>query len=564
MTGFGQGGKGKFKVKKLPVLLLGLLFMMSLLTGCGGNEDKQGAGGGGEVEKIIRTAEGNVPKLDPGVGSDYSSSVALCNLYDTLVFPNADGTLKPMLATHWETSPDGLTWTFDLRQGVKFHNGEELTAEDVVFSMERMLKMGEGYAYLFTNVLEEAKVLEPYKVQFKLKKSFGPFLSSLVRLYILDKSQVMANLKQPGPYGEMGDYGKEWLVSNDAGSGPFKVKEFKIQEYLYADRFADYWGGWEQDAPESFKIIGTSAATTIRTLMTRQELEISDQWQTEESLKALSGIPGVEINSVFLGSMFNIMLNTKKAPTDDIHFRKALAYAFDYKTVEERIFPGSKKAIGPVPFNLPGVASDLPQYERNLEKAKEELAKSKYANQLDQYPVEIAWIADVPDEEKIALLFQTNAAELGIKVNIFKTPWLSFTDQVVSPESTANANTVFVSPHYNEAGSMLESRYHSKSTGTWEQCEWLKDPNIDAAIEDAIGTLDTQQRLAKYQAIQATLVDLCPTVWAFDQAEKRAYQTEYIYWPTAEDQKAGKPVNTVMGYAYYFHDFKVFPDKKTK
>ena len=103
-----------------------------------------------------------------------------------------------MLATKWETTDNGLTWIFDLRQGVKFHNGEELTAEDVVFSMERMLKMGEGYGYLYTNVIAEAKALDTYKVQFKLKETFGPFLSSLVRLYVLDKSQVTSNINPRG------------------------------------------------------------------------------------------------------------------------------------------------------------------------------------------------------------------------------------------------------------------------------------------------------------------------------------------------------------------------------
>ncbi|ABO50090.1 extracellular solute-binding protein, family 5 [Desulforamulus reducens MI-1] len=550
------------KVKTMPFILM---VIMVLVTGCGGGEaDKGGSKDSASAEKIIRVSEANVPKIDPGVGSDYSSSVALCNLYDTLVYPNDDGTLKPMLATKWETTDNGLTWIFDLRQGVKFHNGEELTAEDVVFSMERMLKMGEGYGYLYTNVIAEAKALDTYKVQFKLKETFGPFLSTLVRLYVLDKSQVMANIKTPGPYGEMGDYGKDWLLNHDAGSGPFKVQELKMQEYLSAERFEQYWGGWDKDAPEAFKIIGTNSAPTIRTLMTRKELEISDQWQSEEALKALDEIPGVSVNSAFMGSMMNIMLNTKKAPTDDVHFRKALAYILDYQIIENKIFPGSKKALGPVPFNLPGAAQGLPQYSRNLEKAKQELEKSKYANNLEKYPVELAWIAEVPDEEKIALLLQANAAELGIKINIVKTPWLSFTEQVASPETTANASIIFVSPHYNDAGSVIETRYHSNSAGTWEQCEWLKDTNLDIAIKQAIGTVEDSLRASKYKAIQESIVDLCPTLWVFDQAEKRAYQSDYILWPAAEAGKAGKPVNTVMGYAFYFHDFKVYPEKVTK
>ncbi|WP_236860231.1 ABC transporter substrate-binding protein [Candidatus Formimonas warabiya] len=550
------------KVNK-SLLLLGILLVSAglLLTGCGGQqnaaEDQQNTA---PKEKIIRISASDVPNIDPGVGVDYSSATAACNIYSTLVFPNADGSVRPMLATDWDSSTDGLTWTFNLKQGVKFHNGDELTADDVVFSMNRLLTMGEGFAYLFTDVVKEVKAVEPYKVQFTLKKTFGPFVSTLVRLYIVNQDQVMANL-QEGTYGEFKDYGKEWLASNDAGSGPYMVKEIKKQEHLLATKFPDYFEGWDADAPDTIKIVGTTETATIRTLMSTGELEITDQWQTEEALKALDGMPGVGVDAAFTGSILNIMLNTKKAPTDDVHFRKALAYLFDYQTVVDKLFPGSKKARGPVPFNIPGFNDSLPQYERNVDKAKAELAQSKYADKLADYPVELVWIAEVPDEEKIALLFQANAAELGITVDIVKTPWLSFVDQVATKETTPNAATVFVSPSYNEAGSTLSSRYHSKSTGTWEQAEWLQDANIDAAIEDAIGTVDETARMEKYKAIQQTIVDLCPTIWVFDQAEKRAYQENYITWPGAEANKAGQPVNPVMGYNFYFHDYKVFPDK---
>ncbi|MDQ0286496.1 peptide/nickel transport system substrate-binding protein [Desulfofundulus luciae] len=553
--------------KKLVIPGILVLLVAMLLAGCGGGKtgSQKGAPDSQQSarEKIIRISEANVPNIDPGVGSDYASSIALANLYDTLVFPSHDGTLKPWLATDWKTSSDGLTWTFNLRHGVKFHNGDELTAEDVVFSMQRMLTLGEGYGYLFTDVVKEVKALDNYTVQFTLKKTFGPFLSTLVRLYILNKDQVMANIK-PGPYGKMGDYGKDWLITNDAGSGPYMVKELKKQEHLYAVKFDHYWGGWDQDAPDSFKIIGTTSPSTIRTLMTRRELEITDQWQTKEALEALDRIPGVGVNAAFTGTILNIMFNTKKAPTDDVHFRKALAYAFDYDTVVDKLFPGSRKAKGPVSSVLPGFNPNLTPYERNLEKARAELAKSKYASRLDEYPVELAWVAEVPDEEKIALLLQSNAAELGIKVNVVKVPWLSFVDQVAKPENTPNASTVFVSPHYSEAGSILESRYHSKSTGTWEQCEWLKNAEIDAAIEDAISTLDTNKRFEKYRAIQEKIVDLAPTIWAFDQAEKRAYQEEYVVWPAADLIKQGKPVTSVMGYMFYFREFKVYPNKVPK
>ncbi len=511
-------------------------------------------------EKIIRQTNSWPLVMDPGVGSDYTASEMFCNLYDSLVFPNVDGSVKPWVATSWDISTDGLKYTFTLREDVKFHSGNPLTADDVVFSLNRMLAIGEGYGYLFTANVQGAKAIDTYKVEFTLKQPFGPFLAALVRLYVLDGKQVMAN-KKDGSYGDNGDYGKDWLITHDAGSGPYKVKETKVEEYVVAEKFADYWGGFGPNAPDQFKEIGTTQPVTVKTMISRRELEISDQWQTAEALEGLAKIPGITVMSAFSGGVCNIMLNTKKAPTDDLHFRRALAYCVDYDTVANTLFPGSRQAKGPVCSDTPGADPTVFQFKQDMTKAAEELKQSKYADSLDANPVELDWVAEVPDEEKIALLVQANAAKIGITVNVVKVPWLSVIANMAKMETTANASIVMVAPHYNEAGSMLESRYSSKSTGTWEQGEWLQDPTIDAAIADSIATVDQKARFEKYAAIQKQIVDLCPTIFLFDQAERAAYQSDYVDWPAADDVLAGKPVNQVMGYRFYFRDFSVFPDK---
>ena len=243
-------------------LFLVLVVSLVLILSCAGYTQQEA--------RVIRQTGNDTYRLDPAVGSDLVSSIALCNIYDSLVFPITDGGVKPWLAKSWTVSEDGLTYTFELVPGVKFHNGDELTADDVVFSMDRIISIGQGYGYLFTTSVEEAKALEKYKVQFTLKKPFGPFLEVLVRLYILNEKEVMANIKKEGSYGEFGDYGKEWLLAYDAGSGPYKVKENKVPEYLLLEKFNDYWAGWEnKDAPQYWKQIGTREAITVRTLMSR-------------------------------------------------------------------------------------------------------------------------------------------------------------------------------------------------------------------------------------------------------------------------------------------------------
>ena len=115
--------------------------------------------------------------IDPGVGSDYSSSTALCNLYDPLLMPTAEGTMEPWIATDWNVSDDGFTYTFTIRQGVQFHDGSELHAEDVAFTMERLLTIGEGYAYLFRGKVASVEVPGRYTVSFISVRRLVLFLS---------------------------------------------------------------------------------------------------------------------------------------------------------------------------------------------------------------------------------------------------------------------------------------------------------------------------------------------------------------------------------------------------
>ncbi|HIP98936.1 TPA: ABC transporter substrate-binding protein, partial [Candidatus Bipolaricaulota bacterium] len=183
-------------------------------------------------ERVLRITFAWPTYIDPAVGSDFSSSSSFVNLYDTLVYPDVNGDPQPHVATRWDVSQDGKVWTFYLRDDVYFHDGTPLTAEDVKFSMDRITTIGEGYGFLFVGRIDHTEVVDEHTVRFYLVEPFGPFLSTLYRLYILNKELVEANIKRPGPYGDMGDYGKEFLLTHDAGSGPYMVKEFRVEEEL--------------------------------------------------------------------------------------------------------------------------------------------------------------------------------------------------------------------------------------------------------------------------------------------------------------------------------------------
>jgi peptide/nickel transport system substrate-binding protein len=125
-------------------------------------------------------------------------------------------------------------------------------------------------------------------------------------------------------------------------------------------------------------------------------------------------------------------------------------------------------------------------------------------------------------------------------------------------ETSPHIETIFVAPHYMEAGSLLESRFHSKSAPTWEQNEWLLDPELDAMMEDAIATVDTAERARKYMEVQKHLAKITPCLVLFDAISKFAYQSYYVDWPQAR----GIGVTGVMGYDIDPHSTQVFPEKR--
>jgi len=535
--------------KRVRILLISLCVVGILVS----------LGVAGAAERNLRTNWSWPTYIDPAVGSDFSSSTALVNLYDSLVYPDMKGNAQPHVAKSWETSADALTWTFHLRSGVKFHDGSELTAEDIKFSMDRLVTIGEGYGFLFVGKIVSTETPGKYTVVFRMKDPFGPFLTTLFRLYILNKDLVVANIKKPGPYGDMGDYGKEYLLTHDAGSGPYMVKESQLEEYLLMEQNPNYWLSIDPDAPDEFKMIATTEPVTIKTMMSRRELEITDAWQPLESLEALDAIEGVEISKHSPGNEHYFMLHTKKPPTDDIHFRKAMAWAFDYQTEAEKIWVDSIQSRGPVTQTLPGHDPTVFQYSRDLDKAREELKQSKYYGQLDEYPVEVHWVSVPADNEKEALLLMSNLADIGIDCKIVKVPWMSIVEEMANIETSPNVVGVFVAPHYPEAGSLLESRYTSASVATWEQNEWLQDEKFDAMIEDAIATVDREERFAKYGKIQHYIVDLCPSLFLFDQIEKHAYQATYIDFPAS----SGEAI-PIMGYNFAARFMKVYPEKRAE
>lgn len=499
-------------------------------------------------KRILRVSHSFPGYVDPALDGSMLGMTLAVNVYDTLLRPTVDGGVEPWVAESYSVSDDGLTYTFKLNKGIKFHNGDELKAKDVVFSMKRLTTIGQGMAYLFTPYIENSVAIDDYTVEFTLNQPFALFPLTILRLFIVNEAQVTANIKTPGEYGEFGDFGKEFLLTNDAGSGAYKVKEVQLENYFLLEKNPDWWAkeNFVSNSPDEVRIIPIPDPSSYRTLLSNRQLEIGDQWQSRESLEAAEQVDGVEI-AVFDGlSQGNFYINTKMAPTDDIHFRKALTYAYDYETMALLDWPGTEPSGVPVPKNTPGYNTNLVPYEFDLEKAKDELAQSKYADELDKYPVKAVIVSDTPTEEKIALALQANLAKLGVTMEIEAIPWLTLQERISTMETTPNLTFVYMSVELPEAGFMLMQRFHSNNNGNFFQGEWLQDAKFDREIEAALQIQDNDERFKKVDELQQYIMDLYPTIFLYDQLMKHAYQS-YVDWPVNEGV-----VYKVMGYNQWF------------
>lgn len=505
--------------------------------------------------RILRLDESAVGELDPAKATDYADSQLMFNAYDTLVWSDSSGTIVPLIAESWSTSDDGTVYTFNLRDDVTFHDGSTLTASDVVFSLERMLAINQGFSYLFDGWVTEVTALDDVTVTFTLSQPYAPFLASLVRLPIVNEAVVRDNLA-PGDYGELGDYGQAFLSNNDAGSGAYTVVSHNPQELTVMHKFDDYFLGFADNAADEVHLRYSLEAATVRTLMSRREHDITSQWLPTEVLAAMAR-DGLPIYTEGGTSVFYIMLNTQRAPTDDVHLRRAMALAFDYDAlisilaVTPEISLGQKIA-GPLPAGFPGANPNLELPSRDLEAARAELALSAYDP--SQVTVEIAWVAEVPMEEKVALLFQQNMSEIGINVNIVRMPWALMTEQAAQAETTPHATTVFVSTPFPDADAQLYSLYHSEAAGTWLSMGWVNDEEVDSLLNQGRVETDPEARNQIYFQLQDRILDIQPTIFGFDQFAAFAYQP-HITVPTLADPS--QSVAGIMGGNWIFRLIEV-------
>lgn len=514
--------------------------------------------------RLVRVGEAFPIALDPGVGADFASQSAHCNVYDPLVWPISGGDIIPWIATNWTVSSDHLDYTFTIRQGVKFHSGGYLNASDVAFSMQRLLTLGTGYAWIYTPYINNATgitVIDAYTIKFHLNKVEANFLGSLVRLYILEKATVLANIVTPGAYGSLGDYGTTWLANHEAGSGPYKLKAISVNTYVYVVKFADYWNSAAVDplAPTEVDFLATAASSaTEKSMFLSKEIEVSDIWQGDSFLDPLNTTGYVSTESHPDVGSYYYMFNTKKKPTDDIYVRKALAYCFDYATVMSMIYGRFTPSISCISATLPGAINCTPYYY-NLTKAREMLQQSTYWPDIrdnpSNYTITFHVQDEVPERMNDALRLAETAAIIGLNVQVTGIPWGAMIEEEATISTTPNITPMAIDPLFVDAGSMLQLKYSLASQGSFNQCEWLGNATLDAEISDALATFDATSRNAKYANIQREIMEICPGLFIYDFAVVVSVQN-YVYIPQMHNATT---VVGIQGYNQICMTWQIYP-----
>lgn len=492
-----------------------LLVAALLLAACGGQNSSSGGSDGSDG-----VAPGQSGQIDVGVSLEYvevmvfwdpsdsfsNEIIAMQNMYETLLrYDPAADDFQPVLATSWERSDDGLTWTFHLRQGVRFHTGKEMTSADVKGSIERTIERGQGASFIWDPV-ERIETPDDYTVVFHLK-----YPAPLDIIAAAGYSAYVFDI-------DVAD--EDWFnAGNDAGTGPYTVESWSQNEQLVLTRFDDYWGGW--DDPRQFDRV---VFRVVPEAATRRQLMETGQGDftyglPPEMIDALRSSPNLHV--VETPSFQNMlgMLNTQKEPLNDVRVRRALAHAFPYRQVVDHVMQGTARpSRGPVPYGMWGHGEDLPQPTYDIERARQLLAEAGYGE--GDLKLVLTYTAGDEIQRRTAELFQVELASLGVDLEIRAMPWEQQWDLARSPDPRQRQDILLFYwwPDLADPISWLMALFHSEDEVLFN-LSYYSNPEYDALVQRGSeeAGLDRDRAAATYIEAQRHLLDDVAALFIFDQ-----------------------------------------------
>ncbi|HEU0115850.1 MAG TPA: ABC transporter substrate-binding protein [Thermomicrobiales bacterium] len=474
----------------------------------------------------IFTSAVDIPNIDPAIGHDGAIATTQKHVYDTLYRHTGNPPqLVPWLATAHQSSPDAKTWTFTLDERAKFQDGSPVTADAIVFSTQRLLKLNQGVAWMFADILhpEGMTAVDPKTVKFTLAKPFAPFLHATTWLFVLNPAVVKANEKN-------GDQGQAWLTGNAAGSGPFKISRWEPGNLYQFDADPNYWKGWEGDHVAGYVHQVSQESSTKRLALQKGDAQFAD-WLSPQDKTLLEKIPTVVVPKEKAIETYTIKMNNKVGPTADVNVRRALSYAFDYNAMLDVMSGFAARIAGPLSPALAGALAQ-PAYETDLAKAKAELAKStKYA---DGFDIDFVYVTGLEEERQTGQILLDQLKALNINVKITAMEWANAVALFADPKTSPALFPIYSASDYPDPDAYLWSSYHSSSAGTWMGADQFADPNVDAMLQDARSTTDEAKRADLYAKIQQTIVDQAVELFLFTPLRGVPHRKEvqgYSYCP---------------------------------
>jgi peptide/nickel transport system substrate-binding protein len=340
------------------------------------------------------------------------------------------------LASGHTASADGLNWEFRLRDGVKFHDGTALTAEDVVYSFRRALALKRAPSSAFLAILKPENVTAPdaLTVRFKLERAYGPFLAAIPIIAIVNSKLVRANEKD-------GDFGAAWLASNEAGSGAYSFVPGSLTtlEKLDLVRFEGHFLGW-QDNPNPVPRIAIRAAKETSTGvlgLLNGSIDWPDSYLPTDQLEQIQSSRVARIEKDVSMRTFIIRMNNSRAPFNNVNARKAFAHAFNYEGFIQEILKGyADRNAGPVPNQLWGAPKDAPGYTYDLDKAKHFLKLAQAEGYNPKTPVRIHIQSQLEQTNQAAQLYQSDLQSIGINLRIVADTWANITAATGKPDTS--------------------------------------------------------------------------------------------------------------------------------
>ncbi|WP_249728920.1 ABC transporter substrate-binding protein [Acidovorax sp. CCYZU-2555] len=450
----------------------------------------------------------NLLTLDPASATGNEVVQIAANLYDFLIelHPEETTRILPGLAQQWEIAPDGRSLSFVLRRGVRFHSGAPVTAEDVVWSLRRVLLLNlalaspwKSYGFSAKNVSQLIRTVDEYSLRIDLPTPTDPkmllyTLATSVSAVVLDRREVMAHEKN-------GDMGAAWLTTHAAGSGPFRLDQWRAKEILMMSRNDDYWRG-----PAKLRRVVMRHMTesqSMRLMLARGDLDMATGLSVPD-INALKAMPGLTAHTVQRGTLYYVAMSMQDAKFADVRVRRAMRKLIDYQGIDRAVMPYyGLLHQRPIPL---GLAATLPEpgYALDVAGARALLASAGLG---DGFNTTIRVVAEAPFVN-IATSLQATLAQAGIQAAV-----LPGTGNQVYGAMRERKFEIIVGrggggaePHPHSSLRALvynpDNRDAARLTNFQGWRTGFHSPRLNRLIETALLEPDAERQLRLYQEIQ--------------------------------------------------------------